>query len=76
VVVSSFCCSFHPLSSLKESEDREICFLVNFFIMAITGAEALEHEKEKAPSPRKAKLFKCGHHLCPGLGIHSALCVW
>jgi hypothetical protein len=36
------------------------------FIMSATDAEVLEQDKEKTPSPRKAKLFKCGHHLCPG----------
>jgi hypothetical protein len=42
-----------------------------YFTMSMTDAEELEQEKEKATSPRKAKLFKCGHHICPGLGIHT-----
>jgi hypothetical protein len=42
---------------------------IKIITFIITDAEALEQDKEKAPSPRKAKLFKCGHHLCPGLGI-------
>jgi hypothetical protein len=37
--------------------------------MSRTDTEALEQDNEKAPSPRKAKLFKCGHHLCPEHGL-------
>jgi hypothetical protein len=29
------------------------------------------HQKEKAPSSRKSKLFKYKHTTCPGLGIPS-----
>ncbi len=37
--------------------------------MTTTGAETPQQKQEKAPSPRCSKLFKCEHHLCPGLGI-------
>ena len=42
-----------------------------YFTVSTTDAEALKQEKENTPSPRKAKLFKCEHHICPGLGIHT-----
>jgi hypothetical protein len=26
---------------------------------------------EKSPSPRHGKVYKCGHLICPGGGIHT-----
>jgi hypothetical protein len=40
--------------------------------MMTTGADWTQSQAtgvEKSPSPRHCKVYKCGHHICPGLGI-------
>jgi hypothetical protein len=39
-----------------------------------TGEDGTPSQKtgvEKSPSPRRCKVYKCGHHICPDLGIHT-----
>ncbi len=45
--------------------------IVFYYDSTIMSTVTPSHQKEKPSSPRRSKLYKCGHCNCPGLGIPS-----